>query len=158
VLDRIRQFIALVSAVCLAGMAVFTMADAIGRYFFNAPLAGTIEYIGYMLGVLIVAAYGLVTDEDGHITVGIASDFLPEGYRRVEAIFTGIVTVAGCGVVVWLIVKQATSYGRSGRRGETTDLPLEWLAYGLAALATIALIFSINLLLRPKVRSNSPQD
>lgn len=145
-LDRLYSVLAIIAAACMGLMMAVTVADALGRYFFNAPLSGAVEYISYLLAILITTGYALITRDRGHIAVGVLAEALPSGYARIERMVTAVVTLVGCGFISWFLIEQALSHARSGRVGDTTGLPLAPLVFVLAAFAIVAVLFALELL------------
>ena len=148
------RIIAYIAAFFMAAMMVVTVMDASGRYFFNAPLHGAIEYISYFLAILIVAGYALITRDRGHITVGVVAEFLPRKSARVERVVTALGTLAGCGFITWFLIKQGLSYQRTNRVGESTQMPLDWLVFALTAISVFAVLFAV-LLVRDSFRNRN---
>lgn len=158
-LGRIHAILGFIAACCMGTMMVITVLDASGRYLFSAPLPGAIEYISYLLAILIMSAYPLVTRERGHISVGVLAEFLRGRAAVVEQIVTGLGTLVATGCIVWFLVLQALSYQRTNRLGDVVELPLAWLAFALAALAFFASL-SAAIILWGTLRGakNSPRD
>ncbi len=61
----------LIAAVMIFAMAALTFLDVIGRYVFAAPIQGTFEIVGLLLGVVTFSALPLVTHSRSHITVDL---------------------------------------------------------------------------------------
>ncbi len=81
---RIIRGLNLLVAVVLFGMAALTFVDVIGRDFFNAPIPGTFESVGLLLGVVAFAAFPMVTLGERHITVDLFDHFIRGRFRRVR--------------------------------------------------------------------------
>lgn len=86
-----------VLVVTLFGMAVLTFVDVIGRYFFNAPIPGTFETVGLMLGVATFAAFPMVTLRETHITVDLFDGLIRGKFRRARHIAVRLGTAAMAG-------------------------------------------------------------
>lgn len=71
-------------ATVLFAMAAITFVDVIGRYVFNAPIPGTFEIVGLLLGVVTFSALPLVTRDQAHITVDLFDSFIKGGFRKVR--------------------------------------------------------------------------
>ncbi len=87
----------LLVAVVLFGMAALTFVDVVGRDFFNAPIPGTFESVGLLLGVVAFAAFPMVTLGDRHITVDLFDHFIRGRFRRIRdaIVVLGIAVMAG---------------------------------------------------------------
>ena len=62
----------------------FTFIDVIGRDAFNAPIPGTFETVGLLLGVVAFAAFPMVTLRERHITVDLFDHFIRGRFRCVR--------------------------------------------------------------------------
>lgn len=57
--------------ICIAAMAVMTVADIFLRYIFLSPLPGTSEHTQLLMAVIVFAGLVLVTREGTHIVVSL---------------------------------------------------------------------------------------
>lgn len=78
---RLRTLYLIFIAVAVFGMAAWTFVDVIGRYFFNAPIPGSFEIVGLILGIAMIGAFPLVSFGERHITVGLFDGFIRGGAR-----------------------------------------------------------------------------
>lgn len=78
---RLRTLYLIFIAVAVFGMAAWTFVDVIGRYFFNAPIPGSFEIVGLILGIAMIGAFPLVSFRERHITVGLFDAFIRGGTR-----------------------------------------------------------------------------
>ncbi len=94
---RLIRGLNLLVAVVLFGMAALTFVDVIGRDFFNAPIPGTFESVGLLLGIVAFAAFPMVTLRERHITVDLFDHFIRGKFRRVRDVIVmlGIAAMAG---------------------------------------------------------------
>ena len=94
---RLIRGLDLLVAAVLFGMAALTFVDVVGRDAFSAPIPGTFETVGLMLGVVAFAAFPFVTLSDRHITVDLFDHFIRGGFRRVRdiAVMLSIAAMAG---------------------------------------------------------------
>jgi len=157
---RLNSFVAIVAAACMFLMMVLTIADATGRYVFSAPIEGSVEYIAYLLGVLVFAGYAMVTRDRSHIVVGMIAEMLPAWYRRAEEIVSALITFAATGVIVWMTISQAGRFWHAGLTGEATHISVGGLVYVLAVFGAIAAVFALlnayKVIVRPE--SVAPAD
>jgi len=72
----------IVIVISVFSMAALTFVDVIGRYFFNAPIPGTFESVGLLLGIVAFATFPLVTIQETHITVDLFDNFIRGRARR----------------------------------------------------------------------------
>ncbi len=94
---RIVRGLDLLVAVVLFGMAALTFVDVIGRDFFNAPIPGTFESVGLLMGIVAIGAFPMVTLGERHITVDLFDHFIGGRFRRVRDVIVmfGIAAMAG---------------------------------------------------------------
>lgn len=78
-------------------MAAVTFVDVIGRYVFSAPIPGTFEIVGLLLGVVTFSALPLVTRDRAHITVDLFDHLIRGRARKVQqfVILVGSAAVMG---------------------------------------------------------------
>ena len=133
-----------VAGLCLLAMMSIAMIDAIGRYFFSAPIRGASEIIAYLLGYTVFFALPEVTRDRGHIEVGILVATLPKGAQRAERVVTALVTVAGLAFVTWLLVGQAARMHASGVLLANFELPSAPFIYPIVAFAGVAALAALS--------------
>ena len=92
----------LIVAVVLFSMAAVTFVDVIGRYVFSAPVPGTFETVGLLMGIVTFAALPLVTRAQNHITVDLFDSFIRGGVRKVQQ----FVILVGSAAVVGFIAER----------------------------------------------------
>ena len=66
----------------LAVIAAVTFCDVVGRYFFNAPFAFTVELTQMAMALVVYFGVGLVTHEDAHISADVVTLRLPPRCAR----------------------------------------------------------------------------
>jgi TRAP-type C4-dicarboxylate transport system permease small subunit len=84
-------------ATVLFAMAALTFVDVVGRYVFSAPIPGTYETVGLLMGLVTFSALPLVTRAENHITVDLFDSFIRGRFRKVQQflILVGCATVLG---------------------------------------------------------------
>jgi len=94
---RLIRGLDLLVAVVLFSMAALTFVDVIGRDFFNAPIPGTFESVGLLMGIVAIGAFPMVTLRERHITVDLFDHFIRGRFRRVRDVIVvlGIAAMAG---------------------------------------------------------------
>jgi len=73
-----------VVAVALFAMAALTFLDVMGRYVFSAPIPGTFENVGLLMGAVVFSALPLITRADEHITVGLFDRYFRGTIRKLR--------------------------------------------------------------------------
>jgi len=98
---------ALISTGTLAVMTMVLVANVVGRYFFDHPVAGTKELTELAMVCIVFLTLAWCAVERAHISVGVVVErFSP----RVQAIVDSITYLAGLGVciiVVWQTILKA---------------------------------------------------
>jgi TRAP-type transport system small permease protein len=97
VIARLDRALKILIALAVFSMAALTFVDVIGRYFFNAPIPGTFESVGLLLGVVAFATFPLVTTQESHITVDLFDNFIRGRVRRWRHIAVRLGTAAMAG-------------------------------------------------------------
>ncbi len=129
-----------VAAVMIFSMAGLTFLDVLGRYVFSAPIQGTFEIVGLLLGVVTFAALPLVTHSRTHITVDLFDSFIRGKFRWVQQ----FLTLIGSACVIAFIAERFIAAGidEADAQFVTEDLGLSRapLLYGLSGLCMITVI------------------
>lgn len=132
-----------VAAVMIFAMAALTFADVIGRYVFSAPIQGTFEIVGLLLGLVTFAALPLITYSRSHITVDLFDSFIRGKIRFVQQ-FT---ILLGSACVVGFMAERLIAAGIDEAEANfvTEDLGLSRapLLYVLAGLSIITVILLV---------------
>jgi TRAP-type transport system small permease protein len=133
----------IVAAIMIFAMAALTFADVIGRYVFSAPIQGTFELVGLLLGVVTFSALPLVTYSRTHITVDLFDSFIRGKYRFIQQ-FSILV---GSACVIAYIAERLIAAGIDEAEANfvTEDLGLSRapLLYGLSGLSMITVVLLI---------------
>ncbi len=94
---RLIRGLNLVVAALLFAMAALTFVDVVGRDAFNAPIPGTFETVGLLLGIVAFAAFPMVTLAERHITVDLFDRFIRGRIRRARDVIVMLGTAAMAG-------------------------------------------------------------
>jgi len=130
---RVAMWLARVAACALAVIAAVTFGDVVGRYFFHAPFAFTVELTQMAMAVVVYFGVGLVTHEDAHISADVVTLRLPPRLRALFALVTNLVALAFLAVVVWRLWLQAEFLFAKGDTTMVWTLPLWPIAFAVAA-------------------------
>src|SRR3954449_10425846 len=104
---RASLWLARIAAVALAVIAVVTFGDVVGRYFFHAPFAFTVELTQMAMAVVVYFGVGLVTHEDAHISADFVTLRLEPRLRAMFALTMNLLALAFVAVMVWRLWVQA---------------------------------------------------
>src|SRR5258708_39315818 len=98
---RVTMWLARIAEVALALIAVVTFCDVIGRYFFHAPFAFTVELTSFAMAVIVFFGVGLVTHEDAHISADVVTLRLPLRLRALFALATNVLALGFLSLMAW---------------------------------------------------------
>ena len=139
---------AIATATLLAAVAL-NIANVVGRYFLDAPIAWAEEVMLFLqVGVVFLCAVA-VSHEGRHIRMDVVLELLPPLPRRVLTYLAGFVEIAVAIAVTWLAAPLVRMLWEFDQRSQAADLPL-WIPQGLVPLgfALIALVTAVRLLRR----------
>lgn len=147
-LQGVSRIMAIIAAIVLAIMMLLTVADVIGRYFFNSPIKGTWEVIGLLL--VCAGTWGLAYCQvkKSHIKVTV---FMQRSSRRVQAIIRSVaylVGLIGFSLLSWRVFVMAKKYLflPRGNVTDTLDIPYAPFMFTLSIGAGImALVLVVDL-------------
>jgi len=129
---RASLWLARLAAVALAIIALVTFGDVIGRYFFHAPFAFTVELTQMLMAIVVFFGVGLVTHEDAHISADVVTLRLPPRWRAAVAAVTNLLALCFLAILTWRLWGHAEFlYGK----GDTTmvwTVPLWPVAFAVA--------------------------
>src|SRR5205085_9861325 len=98
---RASLWLARLAALALAIIAVVTFGDVIGRYFFHAPFAFTVELTQMAMAVIVFFGVGLVTHEDAHICADVVTARLSDRLRLLFGLLTNLIALGFAAVMSW---------------------------------------------------------
>lgn len=118
-LSTLAKASSLIGTICVILMMLHVTADVIGRYFFNAPLPGTIVVVAnYYMIVLVFIAIGVAEEQKAHISVEFVTDLMPAPVQTGFSVFSGILTV---GVIAVLMVAGFSEAVKKTNIGATME-------------------------------------
>ena len=103
-----------VAAVLLFLLMLAGAADVLGRYLFNAPIHGTMERGQLMLALMVFLSWGYTQIKKGHVNVELFITLFPPRLRLITDLFTTLVTLGLCILIVWQSTIMAIETHRSG--------------------------------------------
>jgi TRAP-type C4-dicarboxylate transport system permease small subunit len=145
---RISEWMVVVSCVMLAVMMFVSVADVVGRYFFNKPIEGTWELTGMSLVVCGSFAMAYTQYVKGHIQVNIICDRLPRRGRAGLYIFSYTMCIIACALVIWQGWTRMVDYFFKTVGGQTISLGMPiwpFMAAMVIGFFWIGLAFCIDI-------------
>jgi TRAP-type C4-dicarboxylate transport system permease small subunit len=147
IVDGLANFLAAVAAFLIVLMMFHVTFDVIGKFFFNQPIEGTIEYVAayYMVGIIFLPlAY--VSRGEGQIRVDLFTQKLTGRKLGILEGIVGLCTLLYLGVFVWRTTISAVEKTIQGEMWESSVdyvavWPSRWfLPVGTAVMTLFVLI------------------
>jgi TRAP-type C4-dicarboxylate transport system permease small subunit len=129
---RVTLWLARIASVALAVIAVVTFVDVVGRYFFNAPFAFTVELTQLAMAIVVYFGVGLVTHEDAHISADVVTLRLPPRGRAFFGLVMNLLAAAFLVLTVWRLWVQADFLRDKGDTTMVWTVPLWPFAFAVA--------------------------
>ena len=143
------KIMAIIAAIVLGVMMLLTVADVTGRYFFNYPINGSWEMIGFLL--VCAGTWGLAfcQKQKAHIRVTVLSDLFPFRGRAIIDSIAYLFGSAAFAVICWRSVLLTIKYVvEKGHVTDTLQFPYYpftiIMAIGTGLLAIMLLIHLIH--------------
>lgn len=146
--DSASLFLTNVAAIVLLALVALTVADVIGRYFFNSPVTGTVELVRILMAGIIFLSVPLMFLRNDHIIVDLIP-FVRQGWL---AWLISIVLLAITAYVAFRVADRTWDYAvRAFEDNDFTEYLMipRWPVVGLisGALFTAAVMSLLRLLL-----------
>jgi len=153
--ERLTRWLHHLSGALLLGLMVLTVANIVGRWLFDAPVAGTVELteIGMVGIVFLGLAYAQVRED--HIRVDLLYERLGPRGRKVLGLFAALVSFATVAVLTWRLWSYAGRLSASGRTTSALRIPLSWVAWVAVAGAAI---YAMGVVVTAHRRARDPDD
>lgn len=150
-LGRIAAALGAVACACLVFLMLMTFADVVGRYFLNEPITFTVEITELMMGLVIMLSLGLVTLNNGHISVDIVTRSLRPSLRAATDLIGRLCTVGFLIVITWQLYEQFLLVLGDGLFTQVVGAPVYPFVFVMAvAAAFTSLIAAWRLFVRGK--------
>ena len=133
--------------VSLMLMMLVTAIDVIGRYFFNSPIPGALEFTELLLVVLVASGLAYTQTSGGHIEVDLLVARFPSWLRKYVLAGDMLICMILYALISWQAVDGGLSQMRSTVESGAFGLPL-WPFYFFLSLgcAITCLVFLADLL------------
>ena len=144
---RLSQVLSASAAAILAVMMFLTALDVCLRYFFNRPLAGAFELVGYMMAILVPFSIAYCYQERGHIVVDLFMVKFRKKTRLAVDIITIFLTMIFTVLIAWQNVIHFFEVKQSGLTSAVLSIPeYPFISPTAVAFATASLILFVRLL------------
>jgi TRAP-type C4-dicarboxylate transport system permease small subunit len=157
---RLLHAFGLVAAVSIFIMMILVVANILGRYLFNKPIAGAFEVTEALLVVIIMLALAVTQYQDAHIRVTIVTRRMPPYWAHIARIFSlalGAVFFAWCAYATWLFAAQSYSFNEQEWGTITFPLyPFKFVVFIGVVLLAIQFVFdTISEVMKPAPEQQS---
>ena len=142
---QVLKILCLIAGCSLLGVMILVVVNALLRYLFNAPIAGTLELTEGALPIIVFLSLALTQYEGGHIRVVLLTRKLPLKARRVSivvAMLLGATLFAWATYAGWQLTAKSIAIGEIQRGSIRYPLwPIKGtIAFGMALLTLQFLI------------------
>jgi TRAP-type transport system small permease protein len=108
-IHRVCKGFALFSVVFLFLMMMFIAVDVVGRYVFNMPIPGSIDFVTVMMVVVVFPAFGYLTSQDGHVRTDLLFERLSSRWKGIFDIFNSLFSIFLIVCMTWQLSARAWS-------------------------------------------------
>lgn len=142
-----NNILVVVSALMTFGMAGLIGFDIILRFFFSAPIAGTLELEQYMLATVVFLSLGYAMMENHHVNIDLLSAHYSVKGKLVSKCIFALLSVYLFAIVGWQNLVRALEAMEYQEVGLVTGVPLSpFLFVAVLGSALIALVLVANIL------------
>lgn len=155
--ERAATWIALAGGAVLLALVVFTVIDAVLRYWFNRPIYGSLDITQIMLALIVASsiAYGGVSG--AHVSVDFLEGVTRGRFGRIVAIGVRALGIAVLALLAWRCIVNglaADDYGELSPLLRIPYLPFYFaIAIGVAGYAMVLVVETTRILREPAVKS-----
>ena len=133
VVAPVCRLLTMVGAGCLAAMGLLTVADVLGRYLLNRPVAGALELSEFALALLVFFGLGTTGLSGNQVVVDIALERFPRRLRAVSDAFNALIGIGFWAVIAWRTTVQAHEVASKGEVSTILAVPVYPFVYAVAA-------------------------
>lgn len=130
--EKLSKWMSAIAGAALTAIMLLTVCDVFLRYFFDRPIIGTFEMVGFGGAIAIGFAIPITSWMRGHIFV----DFFVQKFNKVGQGIVNVITRLGGIALFYLIGYNLLKYGHdlyvSGEVSLTRQIPFYPIAYGMA--------------------------
>ena len=145
VAPRLLRALGLVMCVLLFALMILTTVDVTGRYIFDNPVPGSVEYTELGLGILVFGSLPLITTRQEHITIDILDFIFRARRKQTQQIGVNVLGFVITGFIAWRIFVKAEELAENGDLSINMQLPLAPVAYFMSVMAAISAVIMLLL-------------
>ena len=145
VAPRLLRALGLVMCVLLFALMILTTVDVTGRYIFDNPVPGAVEYTELGLGILVFGSLPLITTRQEHITIDILDFIFRARRKQIQQVGVNVLGFVITGFIAWRIFVKAEELAENGDLSINMQLPLAPVAYFMSVMAAISAVIMLLL-------------
>ncbi len=139
----------LLAALALFATMALTLADVVGRKFFDHSVPGSLELTEILMVVVIFAALPLVSLHGEHVVFDSLDALMPPWLRRLQQSVVDLFCAAALAALAWLMWIKAENMASYGDVTAQLRLPLGPFVTLMAVLCGLTALVHLVLLLQP---------
>lgn len=143
-LDKLQDYMKMVAAFFVVGMAAVTCSDVGLRVMFNSPIFGSEEIVSICSLLVMGFALPYSHKKNAHIGVKMLMRLFSKKTQSVVKVATNTLAVLLMSVISWRMVIFAGSMAKSGERSMNLQLPMYYFAYILGGGFIVFTIFILK--------------
>lgn len=136
---------AYVAGAVLVVLMLLTVADVVGRYFFNAPLSGVFDLTQFAVLIMTFLSFAYCAFRGAHVVIEIVYDRLPRGLRFVARRGANAAGAVLFAVIAWRAVVQSVDVRDFNETSQLLLIPY-WPFYYVVAFGSV--LFAVVLVLK----------
>jgi len=126
-----NKIAATIAAVALSSIVLITLADVVGRYFFNTPVQGAWEIVGLLMICAGTWGWGYCQMSKSHITVTVVTNHLSGRVRAGIKTFAYLIGLIGFTLISWQTFLLAKKYYFLKHGNETLTIGIPFAPFML---------------------------
>lgn len=138
--DLPARILGVISCIALFAMMLVTFIDVLGRYFFASPLPAAYELISLIMPAIIFCALPTVNLTEGHVTIDLLDNLVPQAIRRWQAFFVNLIAAAALAMIAWRLFVLSQDHHEFDGVTDELYLPLWPFSATMGLLCVIAAI------------------
>jgi TRAP-type C4-dicarboxylate transport system permease small subunit len=128
-------------------MVLMLTAEVIGRRVFNHPLPSILEMTEFLLVIVVMFALADCQFHNGHVSIGVLVDKLPEKGQRILDILTYLLGTGIFALMAWRNITAGMYYIGVGESRGTLEIPVYPFVFAFAfGCIVMALVLAVQLI------------
>lgn len=141
-LKTVARWFAVISAIALFSMMIFTAIDVFGRWLFNNPLFGAYELVGTLLIIAGPFAMAITQLDRKHISINLLVELMPGSAQKILQSIGLLMDLFVYGMITTGLYVLTYKYWQRGIEALSEDLGFS-LAIPAICYASAALLYTM---------------